>query len=792
MLDRTPQAPLGLPGRSQALAAHYDLPLRHMGGYETEVETERDDSLNPLKLLLLALHYRFLLLTLIVVGLFGGVIYTYMQTPKYQASTRVEIMMPSAKVFQDMEMVSEGTDMRAFLTAREKLRSRALAQRVAFQLGLTERADFLFPKPEFSVFNVLSRAFGLHHTPAVDETTPETREKIAIGRLLDNLGVELVNNTSLLAITYRDQNRQYAAEIANQFAQSFIDQRVDQTSQTSDLARQFIQDQVIQVKARLQTAEKELVDYAKTARITATGEDSSLIASNIQELNKALSAAIQEKLDSGRLVQQIDAGQAPYLEQVLESDALGKLRSDLAVKRAEYQQKLGQFKPGFPEMVQLQGQIREMTDQLAKGTQAIAQSIKLKYQEATAKEEDLRAKLAELEQENVAYQDKNIQYTILKREVDSQRSQYDGLISKLNDAGVSSELRTQNMSVVDAAVAPGAPFSPSLSRNVMMALLLAGVVGAAIIYVLELLNNTFTNPEQIEKEIGLSVLGILPRVEERTFQTALLDQKSGISEAYRSLRTSLQFSGTEGAPRTLLVTSSEPAEGKSTTSLKLAQDFAALGARVIVIDADLRKPNLHRLISLDNAVGLSNILTNTVRKEDLSSIIRKTTTPNVMAITSGTIPPNPADLLSSPKMALILRALSSKFDLVVIDAPPVVGLSDAPILSRLAEATLFVISTNQVTRKAAKTAVKRVKAAGGHVVGAVMSKFAINKFDYNYSYSYKYMNYQYYSYGGDKGEKSDAAPEVGGQKSLGLGWFGRRGSGGRGQLGPADEPVAGV
>jgi capsular exopolysaccharide synthesis family protein len=194
-----------------------------------------------------------------------------------------------------------------------------------------------------------------------------------------------------------------------------------------------------------------------------------------------------------------------------------------------------------------------------------------------------------------------------------------------------------------------------------------------------------------------------------------------------------------------LVTSSEPSEGKSTTSFKLGQDFAALGARVLIVDGDLRKPNLHRLFGLDNTIGLSNLLTNTVRKEDLASIFRATKYPNVTVLTSGTIPPNPADLLSSPKMALIVTNLGKRFDLVIIDAPPVVGLSDAPILSRLAEGTLMVISTNQVTRKSAKTALKRLRAAGANVVGAAMSKFAVNKFDYNYGY--KYMNYQYYDYG---------------------------------------------
>lgn len=708
-------------------------------------ELDQDQGFNPLKLLFYVVQYRWLIVMMVAAGLVAGVVVTMMQTPKYQATTQLEVLVPSAKVFQDIEVVSENSDVRAFLTAREKLKSRALAQRVVFQLGLTEKPDFLFPKPDFSIGNIFYRAFRISRTPAVEDKTPEQREAIAISRVLNDLTVNLVTNTSLLSITFVDQKPKYASDVANQVAQSFIDQRLDQTSETSDLARQFIQEQVLQVKQKLQKSEEELVAYAKDSGITITGDDKSLIGSNIEALNTALATAIQDRLDAGRAVDQIDKGRGASLGPVLESKGLQDLSAKLADLTGQYQQKLGILKPGFPEMQQLQSQIRELQRVYNNGVLAITDSIRLKYQEAQNKEADLKSKLAEMEKQQAIFNDKNIKYTILKREVDSNRSQYDSLIAKLNEVGVSSELKTQTAAIVDFATQPMAAYSPRLSINLAIGLSLFLALAASIIYIIELLNNTFTNPEQVEKELGLAILGILPHVDDRELIASIGDQKSGLSEAYRSLRTSLQFSGAEGAPRSLLITSSEPAEGKSTTSFKLGQDFAALGARVLIVDGDLRKPNLHRLFGLDNTIGLSNLLTNTVRREDLATIFRPTKYPNVTVLTSGTIPPNPADLLSSPKMALILTNLSKRFDLVVIDAPPIVGLSDAPILSRLAEGTLMVVSTNQVTRKSAKTALKRLRAAGANVVGAAMSKFAVNKFDYNYAY--KYMNYQYYSYG---------------------------------------------
>ena len=747
MLNRNPQYQLQGP-RSHAVQAdvHHGVPNGYdsYGGYPDQP----DDGFNPLRLFLYVVKYRWLIAMLSVVGLVAAFVVTMMQTPKYQATSQLEVLVPSARVFQDIEVVSETGDMRAFLTAREKIRSRALAQRVVFELGLAEKPEFLSPVPDFAVSNILYRAFGIDNQPTLDDRSPEQRENAAIGRLIRDLSVQLVPNTSLLSITFRDQDPVTASEIANQVARSFIDQRVDQTSETSELARQFIQEQVLQVKERLQASEEALVAYAKREGITVTGDERSLISANIETLNTALAAAIQERLDYGRLVAQINAGQGDSLAQVLDSQGLQALRGKIAELSGEYQQKLGMFKPGFPEMIQLQAQIKELQRQLGRGVLAITDSIKLKHAETIEKEQNLREELAGLDRQQTEFNDKNIQYTILKRDVDSNRSQYDSLIAKLNEVGVSSELRTQNAAIVDFAVAPTRPFSPRLPVNLVIGLALFLALSAAIIYILELLNNTFTNTEQVEKELGLPVLGIIPMVDDRDVAIAAGDAKSGLSEAYRTLRTSVQFSGVEGAPRTLLVTSAEPLEGKTTTSFKLGQDFAALGARVLIVDGDLRKPSLHRMFGFDNILGLSNLLTNTVPRERMQSILKQTKHDGLFVLTSGTIPPNPADLLSSPKMGMILESMAKRFDLVIIDAPPIVGLADAPILSRMTDGTLLVVSTNQVTRKASKAALKRIQAAGSNVIGAALTKFTVDRFDYNYAH--RYMNYNYYSYGSEQ------------------------------------------
>ncbi|MEF2554205.1 polysaccharide biosynthesis tyrosine autokinase [Aurantimonas sp. A2-1-M11] len=728
-----------------AYRAHYS---RFDPGYS---HLEEDEArFDPLRLLYYVLQYRWLIAGMAALALVAGTIFTLMQTPKYEAAVRLEVLVPSAKVFDDLEVVSQGTDMRAFLTAREKLQSRALAERVVYELNLSENPAFLFPEPDIALTNLLDRAFGTSAPPSLDDLAPEERERMAVGRVQGNLSAELVNNTSLLSVTYRDQDPQIAQRVANQAAQSFIDQRVDQTSETSSLARQFIQEQVLQVKERLQSSEEQLVAYAKSAGLTIDDANSSLILNSIRDINTALSKAVQERLDKERWVEQIDAGSGAALPQVLESEGIQKLRDRVAELRGLYQQKLGTLKPAYPEMQQLSAQIRELESQVEQAIGVVTRSIRLEYEDAKDNESQLRAKLAELEADQADFQDRNIQYTILKREVDSNRSQYDSLISKLNEVGVGSELRNQNAEIVDPAVAPRHPYSPRLPINLAISLALFMGSSAGFIYLRELLNNTFTVPEQVETELRLPVLGILPSIADDHIADARNDQQSGLSEAYRSLRTALQFTGTDGTPKSLLVTSSEPSEGKSTSSYKLAEDFAILGAKVLVIDADLRKPNLHRLFGASNTMGLSNLLTSTLSAEDVREIIKETQLANVKLLTSGTLPPNPADLLSSPKMAQLMRLFGERFDMIIIDAPPVIGLSDAPILSRLTEGTLLVVSSGQVGRKAAAAAVKRLRGAGANMLGAAITKFAVKKFDYNYAYGY--VNASYYTYGAQQGQ----------------------------------------
>lgn len=747
-MNQNSSVPINLEPQQQ-LQMQY-APIGSNAPYYGNVNVEEESSFDPLKLLWLIVHYRWIITSLIITGLICGVFFTWLKTPLFRSDTKIEIATSGGRIIQDLEVVSQSYDIRSFETAKQKILSNDLARRVIFTLNLSDDPKFLTPVASFSILNLINKAIGRSARKNFEEMTLDERERSALIILQENLTAKVIRNTSIISIQFIHADPQYAAQVANQAARSFIDQGVDKKSETSDLTRQFIQEQVIETKVKLEKAEIALVNYAKQEGITLTGEDASLISSNISEINKSLAGAIDERLVVERYIAQLKSDGAQSLPQVFKSNSIQDNKNRITELRATYQEKLATLKPGFPEMRRLSSQVNALSKALNAEIAAIGRSVEIQYSQILAKENALREELKKLELEQGKFQEKNIQYTILKREVDSHRTQYDTLIGKLNEAGVGADLKTTAANIIDEAQIPRFPYTPRLVLNLAVALLFFSGIAAALIYLFELLNNTFSVPDQLEDELNVPVLGVLPNIAANELDASLDDEKSALSEAYRTLRSSLQFTGTESSLKSLLVTSSEPSEGKSTTVYKLAKDFASIGKKVLIIDADLRKPRMHRLLKMDLGLGLSNLLTNVIKAGSINSIFRETGHPNITFLSAGTIPPNPADLLVSQKMGLAIHYCSKKYDMIIIDAPPVMGLADSPILSRQVNAVILVVSSKQVSRKAAKAALKRLKSAGANVVGSAMTKFEINRVDYNYAY--RYMNYNYYSYETDQAQ----------------------------------------
>jgi polysaccharide biosynthesis transport protein len=331
---------------------------------------------------------------------------------------------------------------------------------------------------------------------------------------------------------------------------------------------------------------------------------------------------------------------------------------------------------------------------------------------------------------------RNIQYTILQREVDTNRSLYEGLLQRYKEIGVAGGVGVNNVSIVDKAQVPGRPYTPRLSLNVAFALMLGLMLGGAAAFVREHFDDTFKSPEDVEDNLGLPLLGIIPLVKQLGTPAELVEeQQTALAEAYRSLRTALQFSTADGVPKSLLVTSSRAGEGKSTSALMLAANFARLGMRVLLIDADLRRPSLHESLKIDPTVGLTNVLTGTTVSPEA---FRKSEIAGVTVMGSGPLPPNPAELLASPKMLSLLTIAAQEYDLVIIDGPPVAGLADAPMLASMAMGTLLIIDANGTRKGIARAALKRLHLARAQVIGAAVNKLDLASVSYGFGYGYGY------------------------------------------------------
>ena len=670
-------------------------------------------------------EWRWLILGIVAAAVAGSIIVTLLTTPLYRAKAVLELNPPQIEVTdEDSKSRFRGTGDFTFLSTQYGLlKSRNLAERVAQEMNLASNPEVV-PQD-------IDRA---------------ARQKMAAGVLVGNFSVNPVPESRLVEISFSSPSPQLAAQITNSFADNFINSNLERRYEASSYARDFLQRQISKVKGELERSERQLVGYAQQQGIINTsggekgsgGDVGSLQGASLVALNQALSAAQTRRIAAEQKFRQ---GKTMGAAEVAVGTSL--MRQQLAGLRAEYEEKLTSFKPDYPDMVKLRTRIDTLQQQIRAeaGTVSSARvgTLQAEYQAAIAEERSILAQVNQLKGSVLNLRGRSIEYNILQREVDTNRTLYEGLLQRYKEIGVAGGIGTNLVSVVDRAQVPGGPYKPNLILNLLFGLGIGLTLGVAAALALEFINDTVKNPDDVRDKLGLASLGVIPKKKGLgSLAEELEDQTSPVSEAYYSLRTSLQFSTDHGAPKTLLVTSTRAAEGKSSTTLALAQNFARLGNTVLLIDGDLRKPAF--VTASEEDVGLSKLLTNS---EPIRKHVLKTSGDNLWLIPCGQLPPNPAELLASTRLRTIIAEASSEFDMVIVDGPPILGLADAPLLGAACEGTLMVIESGKTRTRAAIDAVNRIKAAGGHLLGAVLTKYRNQGGGYGYGY-----NYEPYRYGG--------------------------------------------
>jgi capsular exopolysaccharide synthesis family protein len=674
-------------------------------------------------------HWRWLVLGATAVGIAAAILATLLTTPVYRASVTLEANPPSVAVSDEQSRQQDQQSNNNFdfiATQVGLLGSRAVAERTAQELNLANNPDVV---PQ--------------------EGDASQRVRSAANVVQGGLKVVAPEEGQLISFSYSSTSPQLAALVANGIADSFINTSLQRRYEASAYARNFLERQINKTRSDLERSERAVVAYAQQQGIITTGagavgpdgkavgagsDANSLQGESLVQLNSALAAATARRVAAeGAYREALNTG--PTTE--VNSTVL-PLRQDLAKLQSDYSQKRAFMKPEHPEMVSLQSQINELQRQIAsqvsQASSGRINSLLADYKGALAAEQALQGKVAKLKGDVLNLRGRSIQYTILQREVDTNRSLYDALLQRYKQIGVAGGVGMAPVSIVDRAEVPTFPFKPNLFLNLILGLGLGLVAGAASAVGLEFFNDTIKTRDDVRRKLALACLGIVPKTPGRdSFVDDLKNPTSVISEAYSAIVAALRFSTDEGTPKVLLVTSTQSGEGKSSSALAMAQNFARRGRRVLLIDSDLRKPAFK---AATERVGLSKLLTT---EEQVQDHVLETQHENLWLLPSGPLPPNPADLLSTGRIRKIIADARENFDLTIIDGPPSLGLADAPLLAAAAGNTLFIVESGKTRTRAAIEALNRLEATGTRVLGAALTKSEEG--------SAAYGRYGYYGYG---------------------------------------------
>jgi capsular exopolysaccharide synthesis family protein len=707
----------------------------------TAIPQTADTGLGPLIRYSLVLFRRNVWLIAALVALFVAVavILTMLQTPLYTATSTVEINEQADTVLgKELEGDGDTTsswDIDLFLnTQLEILRSRAIAERVVRRLNLATNEQFF----------AAMQASG--ETEGVSE---QERADTAISLVQGKLDVDLPRSTRVASLSFTSADPQISAEVANAYAAEFIQANLQRKFDSSSYARSFVAEQLEETRVRLEASERELNAYARQAGLIRTrdpnNEDASVAgsvtASSLMQLNEAANAAQAQRIEA-EARWNAERGQPLFASQAVLSNLTVQ---NLMTKRADVQSRLDsareRYLPDHPSVQTLQAELAAVEASLNRAANDVRNSVRANYQSAAAAEQRLQQQVRQLQGATLAEQDRSVRYNTIAREADTNRQIYDGLLQRYRELNASSGITASNIAVVDVAQVPKAPSSPSFRRNVAIALILGLGFACGLVFLRDQLDDRIRVPEDIESRAGLPLLGVIPRSTEDDPTAELSDPKSILSESYSALRTSLLYSTREGLPGILLITSAQASEGKTTTSYATARGFSRVGKRVLLIDADLRRPSVHKTLGIANKVGLSSLL---VGQSSVHEAVVQSEHDGLNVLPAGPIPPSPAELLSSPRMAALLEQFDQAYDLVVIDSAPILGLADSTELAALADGVMVVVEADRGRGGQLRNALRRLRGSNPVILGAVLTKFDPKAAGNAY---YSYYGYEYYRYG---------------------------------------------
>jgi exopolysaccharide transport family protein len=716
--------------------------------------------------------HRWVAITSFLLIVLSVAVHTFTVTPIYRATVQILIENedPNVISFQEvLEQTQRTSDY--YQTQYRILESRALARRTLGALDLwahpqlnpgggTDRAwspVAMVRGAAGAVGGWVAGWFASGDAPvepaAIDETAGQSA---AIDRFLQGLTVTPVRNSRLVDLTFSSPDPALAADVANALARAYIDQDLEYKFLSSREATDWLAQQMAEQRKQVEVTERALQTYREQNDAVSLEDRQNIVVQKLADLNGAVTRARTERIQKEAVYNQIEAVQnnsaaLDTLPAIVSNAFVQQQKAQLAElqgQRAQLSDKLG---PRHPDMVKLNAAIEAARSRIESEIAKVIESLRNDYQQAQAQEQSLAAALEQQKIEALDLNRREIDYGVLARDAAANRQLFDSLMQRAKETGVSGELRTSNIRVVDEAEVPRSPAFPRKRLNLLLALAGGSLLAVGFAFFFEYLDNRIKTPDEIKRYLGLAFLGMVPALDMKAIDKAngrsprplLINDgvPANFSESFRALRTNLLFSSAEEGSRSIVVTSTGPGEGKSLVASNLAMALAQAGERVLLVDADMRRPRVHRIFDKPQKPGLSNVLVGDARAADT---VHKTGVPGLWVMPAGVHPPNPAELLGSKRCKEFMASLEEHFDWVIVDTPPVMAVTDSAVVVHRATGVLFVVGSEMTARGAARRAVEQLEHAKGRFVGAVLNRVDLQHNAYYYSQYYRREYSEYY------------------------------------------------
>jgi capsular exopolysaccharide synthesis family protein len=668
-----------------------------------------------------------------------AVIITLITTPQYTATSRIEIDRQQQNVtnVQGVEPPREMQDDEFYQTQYSLLAARSLAGRVVRQLRLATDEEFF---AAHSVDVSSNGIFGGNTSNTLTAQERAERERLAVDLLLKHITIDPIIRSKLVDVRYTSASPSYSAKIADTWVRQFIQGNLDRRYASTADAREFLEGRLAELGNRLEQSERAAVRYAAERDIINLGASENaegrrqpgrtLTVTDLEALNGALATATAQRIEAQSRLSQPGS----LAQEALNNETLTALRQRRAEARGEHARLSAQFEPEYPAVKALSSQIAALERSIEQEEVRIEASRNVGYQEAVARERRLHAEVNELRSELLRENNDSIQYNILTREADTNRQLYDSLLQRYKEIGVAS-IAANNIAVVDTARVPESPSSPNLFLNLAIGFVAGIALSFVTLVALEQIDEGLRDIQSVPKRLGLPALGGIRRMEDADLRDSLSDSKSELSEAFLSIQSNLAFATDHGFPRSLMLTSTRPSEGKSTSSATLATVLGRAGKRVLLVDGDMRSPSAHGFFGLRHDIGLSNYLSG---DDDWNRMVQDTGLKGLDMLSAGPTPPSAAELLNSDRFSRLIGEAKEKYDHVIVDSPPILGLADAPLITRAVEGCVFVVEAGGVSVRGLQSALARLGHAQANIFGVILTKLDVRQGGYGYGYGYGY------------------------------------------------------